>query len=301
MNWTELDTWIVITGVLVCLACALPGAFLMLNRQSMLGDGISHAVLPGLAIAFLLTHSRDILPMVVGAVVAGVLTAVLTQAVQRFGQVESGAALGVVFCGLFATGLILIRVASDRVDLDADCVLYGSIETAVVDVARVPRVALISGGLFLVNALLTVLFYKELRLAAFDPALATTLGFNADAIRLGLTLVASVTTVLAFETVGSILVIAMLVVPAATASLLTSNLSRLLVTAMLFAAASAVLGHIGAITLPGFAGRLLGHPGLGATSSAAMMAVTAGILFLLVWVFSMWRDSHGRPQRSTPT
>ena len=183
MNWSELDTWIVITGVLICLACALPGAFLMLNRQSMLGDGISHAVLPGLAIAFLLTNSRDILPMVVGAVIAGVLTAVLTQVVQRFGQVESGAALGVVFCGLFATGLILIRVASDKVDLDADCVLYGSIETAVVDVGSVPRVALISGGLLLVNALLTVIFYKELRLAAFDPALATTLGFNADAIR----------------------------------------------------------------------------------------------------------------------
>jgi len=300
MNWSELDTWIVITGALTCLACALPGAFLMLNRQSMLGDGISHAVLPGLAIAFLLTNSRDILPMVVGAVIAGVLTAVLTQAVQRFGQVESGAALGVVFCGLFAIGLILIRVASDRVDLDADCVLYGSIETAVVDVGRVPRVALISGGLLLVNTLLTILFYKELRLAAFDPALATTLGFNADAIRLGLTLAASVTTVLAFESVGSILVIAMLVVPAAAASLLTRKLHILLGLALLFAALSAVLGHIGAITLPGILGGLLGQPNLGATSSAAMMAVVAGILFSLVGVFSVWRQSGGK-SRSSPS
>jgi manganese/zinc/iron transport system permease protein len=282
MNWSELDTWIVITGVLICLACALPGAFLMLNRQSMLGDGISHAVLPGLAIAFLLTNSRDVLPMVVGAVIAGVLT-VLTQVIQRFGQVESGAALGVVFCGLFATGLILIRVASDKVDLDADCVLYGSIETAVVDVGSIPRVALISGGLLLVNALLTVIFYKELRFAAFDPALATALGFNADAIRLGLTLVASVTTVLAFESVGSILVIAMLVVPAAAASLLTRKLHFMLGLALLFAALSAVLGHVGAITLPGIVGRMLGQPGLGATSSAAMMAVAAGVLFVVAW------------------
>jgi manganese/zinc/iron transport system permease protein len=289
MNWSALDTWIVITGVLTCLACALPGAFLMLNRQSMLGDGISHAVLPGLAIAFLLTNSRDVLPMVTGAVIAGVLTAVLTQVVQRFGQVESGAALGVVFCGLFATGLILIRVASDKVDLDADCVLYGSIETAVVDVNRVPRVALISGGLFLVNALLTLLFYKELRLAAFDPALATTLGFNADAIRLGLTLVASVTTVLAFESVGSILVIAMLVVPAAAASLLVRRLHLLLGLALLFAAVSAVLGHVGAITLPAVVGGMLGQPGLGATSSAAMMAVAAGVLFLGVWSGAWFR------------
>ena len=299
MNWSELDTWIVITGVLICLACALPGAFLMLNRQSMLGDGISHAVLPGLAIAFLLTNSRDILPMVAGAVIAGVLTAVLTQVVQRYGQVESGAALGVVFCGLFAVGLILIRVASDRVDLDADCVLYGSIETAVVDVGRVPRVALISGGLLLVNALLTALFYKELRLAAFDPALATTLGFNADAIRLGLTLVASVTTVLAFESVGSILVIAMLVVPAAAASLLTRRLPRLLALALLFAAMSAVLGHIGAITLPGIVGGWFGQPRLGATSSAAMMAVVAGGLFVLAGIISACRRARHQTKLRT--
>jgi manganese/zinc/iron transport system permease protein len=290
MNWTELDTWIVITGMLICLACALPGAFLMLNRQSMLGDGISHAVLPGLAIAFLLTNSRDVLPMILGAVTAGVLTALLTQVVQRYGQVESGAALGVVFCGLFAVGLILIRVASDKVDLDADCVLYGSIETAVVDVGRVPRVALISGGLLLANAVLTLLFYKELRLAAFDPALATTLGFNAEAIRLGLTLVASVTTVLAFESVGSILVIAMLVVPAATASLLTRRLNCMLALALGFAALSAVLGHVSAITLPALAGRWVGLPDLGATSSAAMMAVTAGGLFLVAWLASSIRN-----------
>jgi manganese/zinc/iron transport system permease protein len=286
MTWTELDTWIVITGILICLACALPGAFLMLNRQSMLGDGISHAVLPGLAIAFLVTNSREVLPMILGAVAAGVLTAVLTQAVQRFGQVESGAALGVVFCGLFAVGLILIRVASDRVDLDPDCVLYGSIETAVVDLRRVPRVAIISAGLLAGNALLTVLFYKELRLAAFDPALATTLGFNAYAIRLGLTLVASVTTVLAFESVGSILVIAMLVVPGAAASLLTQKLHCLLWLALLFAALSALLGHISAITLPALVAGWLGQPGIGATSSAAMMAVAAGAIFVLAWLIS---------------
>lgn len=302
MNWSELDTWIVITGVLICAACALPGAFLMLNRQSMLGDGISHAVLPGLAAAFLLTNSREVLPMVIGAVLAGILTAVLTQAVQKYGQVESGAALGVVFCGLFALGLILIRVASDKVDLDADCVLYGSIETAVVDVGRVPRVALISGGLLLVNGLLTLLFYKELRLAAFDPALATTLGFNAEAIRLGLTLVASVTTVLAFESVGSILVIAMLVVPAAAASLLTHRLHWLLILALVFAGLSAVLGHIGAITLPQLAGRWLNHPELGATSSAAMMAVVAGVLFLGAWFWTQfrgrWRSRIGTSKAS---
>lgn len=302
MIWMELDTWIVITGVLVCLACALPGTFLMLNRQSMLSDGISHAVLPGLAIAFLLTHSREVMPMVLGAVSAGVLTALLTQAVQRLGQVESGAALGVVFCGMFALGLILIRVASDRVDLDADCVLYGSIETAAFDVGPVPRVAIVSAGLLVVNALLTILFYKELRLTAFDPALGTSLGFNADAIRLGLTIVASITAVLAFESVGSILVIAMMVVPAATASLLTRRLSVLLALALLFAALSAVLGHLGAITVPGMVGGWMGQPDLEATSSAAMMAVSAGVLFVLAWAMSAFRQRRAviASQSTTP-
>lgn len=286
MNWTSFDTWIVVTGALICMACVLPGAFLMLNRQSMLGDGISHAVLPGLAAAFLLTNSRDLLPMLAGAVVAGVLTAAITQAVQRYGQVEGGAALGVTFCSLFALGLILIRVAADRVDLDPDCVLYGSIEIAVLDVSAVPRVTLLSAGVLAVNLLLAAVFYKELRLSAFDPALATALGFNAGAIRLGLTVVASITTVLAFESVGSILVIAMLVVPPAAASLLTRRLHVLLGLSLLFAGLSAILGHVGAITLPPLIGGWFGMGNLGATSSAAMMAVTAGGFFLLSWMIA---------------
>lgn len=293
MNWGTLDNWIVITGALLCMACVLPGTFLMLNRQSMLGDGISHAVLPGLATAFLMTGSRDVVPMMVGAMAAGLLTAWLTQAVQKFGEVEGGAALGVVFCGLFAIGLILIRVASDRVDLDADCVLYGSIETAVIDTGWVPRIAWISGGLLLLNLALVALFYKELRISAFDPALATALGFSAGRIRLGLTLSASVTTVLAFESVGSILVIAMLVVPPAAASLLTRKLHYLIGLAMLLAALSAVTGHIGAITLPKWVGKWVGHPGLGATSSAAMMAVCAGLIFLGCWAVS-WSMARAR-------
>ncbi len=293
MNWTELDTWIVVTGMLICMACTLPGTFLMLNRESMLGDGISHAVLPGLAVAFLVTGSRDVLPMVLGAATAGVFTALLTQAVQRYGQVESGAALGVVFCALFALGLILIRVASDRVDLDPDCVLLGSIETAVVDTGRVPRVAWISGGLLCANALLVAVFYKELRFAAFDPALATAQGFSAGGIRLGLTLVASVTTVLAFESVGSILVIAMLVVPAASASLVTRRLPVLLGVAAVIAAASAFVGHLAAITVPRWIGQALNQPGVGATSSAAMMAVASGAAFLLCWAWAGWSRWRG--------
>jgi manganese/zinc/iron transport system permease protein len=298
MTWTELDTWIVLTGALVGMACVLPGVFLFLTRQSMLGDGISHAVLPGLAIAYLVTDSRALGPMVVGAVAAGVLTALFTQAIQRFGQVESGAALGVVFCGLFAVGLILIRIAADRVDLDADCVLYGSLETAVFDVARVPRVTVRAAALLLGNLVLVLLFYKELRMVSFDAPLATALGFSSRWVQLGLTVVSSVTAVIAFESVGSILVIAMFVVPIAAASLLTRRLGVMIALGMVFAAIAAVGGHVGAMVLPRVIGQWFGFSELRATSSTAMMSVCGGAIFVLcafVQAFRFWGKRRRAP------
>ncbi len=128
-DWGTLDTWIVLTAALSAMACALPGVFLVLKRQSMMGDALSHTVLPGIVCAFLLTHALEvrgwILPatyeatqhasMLVGAAVIGVLSAVLTEWLQRVGKVEATAALGVVFTTLFALGLLLIRVAADNV------------------------------------------------------------------------------------------------------------------------------------------------------------------------------------------
>ncbi|MEM6917075.1 MAG: metal ABC transporter permease, partial [Verrucomicrobiota bacterium] len=133
MNWSSFDTWIVVVGALCAMACALPGCFLVLRKMSMMGDAISHAVLPGLAIAFLITGSRASLPMFFGAAIAGVLTAVFTQWIARFGNVDRGAAMGIVFTTLFAIGLILIRQAADHVELDPGCVLYGAIELTPLD------------------------------------------------------------------------------------------------------------------------------------------------------------------------
>ncbi|MDP7249087.1 MAG: metal ABC transporter permease, partial [Planctomycetota bacterium] len=115
------------------MSCALLGNFLVLRRLSMMGDAISHAVLPGLAIAFLVTQSTSSFTMFVGAAVVGVLTAVFTQSILHFGKVEQSASMGVVFTTLFALGLILIRQAADSVHIDADCVLYGAIEFVPLD------------------------------------------------------------------------------------------------------------------------------------------------------------------------
>lgn len=280
MIWTELDTWIVLTGALTAMACAVPGVFLLLNKQSMLGDAISHAVLPGLAIGFLVSGSRDPLPMFIGAVLAGLFTGVVSGVIERRGRVEAGASLGVVFCSLFALGLILIRLAADHVDLDPGCVLYGALELAVIDSATVPRIVWQSGAILILNLFLAGVFFKELQVVAFDPRFAKASGIPSGLIQQGLTVVTALTTVVAFESVGSILVIAMLIVPGASAMLLSQSVSGVLLWSLVVAISSAVLGHVLAISVgPTWLGLLTGRHDLGSLSSAGMMAASAGGIF----------------------
>ena len=126
MTWDGIDTWIVVIGILTGMSSALLGSYLLLRRMSLMGDAISHAILPGLAIAFLITTSRDSIPMFIGAAFLGVLTAVITQLLHRNGKIEENASLGVVFTTMFALGLVLIALFANKVHLDASCVLYGN-------------------------------------------------------------------------------------------------------------------------------------------------------------------------------
>jgi manganese/zinc/iron transport system permease protein len=277
-NWSwSLNGWIVAAGLLSALSCALLGNFLVLRRMSMMGDAISHAVLPGLAIAFLLFDSRGSLVMFLGAAVAGVFTALFTQWVHRFGKVEESASMGVVFTSSFAVGLILIVRALDHVDLDPGCVLYGAMEAVplqkvAIAGGHVPRAVVTLAPMLAVNVLFVVFFYKELKISSFDPELATTLGINATIMHYLLMTLVAATTVASFESVGSILVIAMLIVPAAAAHLLTDRLHTMILVSLVIAALSAILGHLGAITIPTLFG-------FSDTNTAGMMAVASGALF----------------------
>lgn len=289
MEWYTIDTWIVIVGALAAVSCAVLGNFLVLRKMSMMGDAISHAVLPGLAIAFLLTQARASLMMFIAAAVVGVLTAVFTQWISRFGNVDQGASMGIVFTTLFALGLLLIVQAADHVDLDPGCVLYGAIELTPLDVVwrpeilgvalEVPRAALVLSGVLLVNLLFVLLFFKELRIASFDPELATTVGISANRMHYLLMTLVAVTTVAAFEAVGSIIVIAMLIVPAAAAHLLTDRLGAMIVWSIVLALLSAVLGHFAALIVPTWMG-------FESTSTSGMMAVVAGLIFAIVLLFA---------------
>lgn len=277
-NW-RLDGWVVAVGCLCAVSSALLGNFLVLRKMSMLGDAVTHAVLPGIAVAFFVSHSRSSLPMFVGAVVVGVLTALFTEWIRRFGKVDEGASMGVVFTSLFALGLVMLVQAADHVDLDPDCVLYGSIDLTPLDTTplwgyEIPRAALTLMPVMMINGLFVLLFFKELKISSFDPALATTMGYSAKRMHYLLMILVSITAVACFESVGSILVVAMLIVPAAAAYMLTDRLGVMIAISVVIAIGSAVTGYGAAITVPTWFG-------FESTTTAGMMAVSSGFLFVL--------------------
>ncbi|HYF15596.1 MAG TPA: metal ABC transporter permease [Phycisphaerales bacterium] len=286
MTWS-LDGWIIATGVLCAVACALPGNFLVLRRMSMMGDAISHAVLPGIAAAFLVTSSVASVPMFIGAAAVGVLTAFATEWLRRRGRVDEGASMGVVFTTLFALGLVLIVRGADHVDLDPGCVLYGAIEYTPLQKVSVlgvpvPRAAAVLAPIALANALFVAVFYKELALTSFDAAFAHAAGFRPSLMHYALMTIVAVTTVAAFESVGNVLVVAMLIVPPAAAHLLTDRLAAMIVLSTVIAAVSAAAGHVAAIAVPAAFG-------MGSTSTAGMMAVAAGGALVLAVVLGPQR------------
>jgi manganese/zinc/iron transport system permease protein len=262
--------WIIAIGSLVAASCALCGSFLVLRRMAMLGDAISHAVLPGIAIAFLVTKSRQSFAMLIGAAVLGLLTAFLVQALSRGGRVRNDAAIGVTFTSLFAIGVVLISRYAHMVDLDLDCVLYGVIEYTPLYTMKVagfdlPQAFVQMSGVFAVCLLVIVLLFKELKIASFDPEMATAAGINATLMHYVLMSLVSLTAVGSFEPVGAILVVAMLAVPPATAYLLTDDLAKMLVISVLCGVLSAAGGFFMAQWLD--------------ASTAGCMTVVSGALF----------------------
>jgi manganese/zinc/iron transport system permease protein len=313
VGWSSLDTAIALTGAVAAMSCALPGIWLLLRRQSMLGDALSHAVLPGIVIAYLAVtwfekgHVSDQvrvaegmsivfqrqLTLFIGAGISGVIAAVLSELIQRWGRVERSAALGVVFTSMFAIGLLLIRLLADKVHLDAGCVLYGNLEAnaeVVLPGTRIPQSLLVNGGMLLLNGLLVALFFKELKLCTFDPGLAEAYGFRPALVSLAVMSITAATVVTAFDSVGAILVIAMLIVPGATARFLTDRLGLMVWISLVIAGVSAVLGHLFAITLPEMICSRIGFPQVKDVGTAGMIAVTTGGMFLLAVIVS---PQHG--------
>lgn len=280
--------WTVLAACCCSVACALPGCFLVLRRLSLLGDAISHAILPGIALAFILTGSRAALPMLLGATAFGVLTAGLVRLLHGTGDIPSDSAMGVVFTSLFAVGVLLITAFAGQIDLDPGCVLYGLLEFVALDVVSIGGLAIPRAMLTLVPALLlsilfVVLLWKELKISAFDERLAASMGLHPGLVHLLLMAMVSLVAVASFEAVGSVLVVAMLVVPGATAHLLTDRLSRMLWIAAVCAVLSSIGGYAGAVLLD--------------TSVAGMIATCAGFQFALAALLAPKHGVLGRMLR----
>lgn len=318
--WTILGgehIWVVLMGFLVTATCGSIGVYLILRRMALVGDAISHSVLPGLAVAFLAAsfvagsgsvageqlletaatavhHDfRNPTLMFFGALAAGILTTLLIEVIHKKSRVKQDAAIGITFSSLFAIGVILISVFADKVDLDADCVLYGEIgqvapffspmvEVGGVGIGTWPVVRM--GTVALLTAFVIIVFYKELLVSSFDSGLAASLGINPTFVHYGLMCWLSVIVVSSFEAVGAILVIAMLILPGATASLLSHRMPTIFAIVLLHSAMSAITGlHLG---------YWLDVPIAGA------MVVMGAFFFSLAWLFSPTQGLLTRRLRS---
>ena len=268
----------------------------------MLADAITHAALPGVVLAFLVSGYLEAagwidpdggwgvrqLLMFGGAVIAGVLTALMTDWVTRSGWVRQDAALGVVFTTLFAVGLIMLRQFADKSDLDLDCVLYGQLETVGLG-ARIPGEAIACGFMLLINVLLVVLFFKELMLTTFDAGLARSLGFRPRLVHYVLMAFTSATVVTSFEVVGSILVIGMLVIPPSTAFFITRRLCPMIVISVVAAVSASVLGHVGANVFPGPLTEAFGLPLTESVRTSGAIVLAAAFQLVVAVLFGSER------------
>ena len=244
----------------------------MLRKMSMTGDAISHAVLPGIVIGFFVSGSQRSLEVIIGAGLLGILATLMIEGLRKRAKVQLDASIGITFTLLFAIGIILINIFAYKVDLDQECVLYGEIAYLPIDLWITktglnlgPRITWLAGLNFLFVGGFIFLLFKELVLTSFDESFSSVIGLPAKGINLALMSMVSYTTVSSFESVGAILVVALLVVPPSTAFLWTKSLIPLLKLTTILGILIAILGYYLAFFLD--------------SSIAGMMVTVAGGLF----------------------
>ncbi|MEX2593292.1 MAG: metal ABC transporter permease [Anditalea sp.] len=276
---------IILTGALISVSCGLLGIFLMLRKMAMTGDAISHAVLPGIVLAFLISGTREGFALIIGAGLLGVMATMLIEYLVAKVKLQADASIGITFTFLFAIGIILITFFANQVDLDQDCVLYGEIAYVPIDLwitsnnlIMGPRVLYLA----IINLLLVVtfilLFFKELKLSTFDGQFAATVGLSTTAINYGLMGMVSYTTVSSFEAVGAILVVALLSVPPAISYLWTTSLKKLILLTIIIGISVSFLGYYLAYFIN--------------SSIAGAMATVAGIMLLVSIVIKKRKTLH---------
>lgn len=267
---------IIATGCLVAISCGILGSFLVLRKMAMVSDAISHAVLPGIVIAFLLGSDMDSLGMVLGAGLIGILTTFLIEFFHQKGKLQTDASIGVTFTWLFALGVILISYYAGDAHIDEDCVLYGEIAYTPLDLIYLengmvlgPKALIVLSVILLIIIIFVTIGWKEFFITSFDPSFAISVGISSTIWHYILMSLVSLTTVASFESVGAILVVAFLITPAATAYLITTNLKKMIIYSCIIGVLCAVLGYYLAYAIDG--------------SIAGAMATVAGAMFFIVF------------------
>ncbi|WP_440897853.1 metal ABC transporter permease [Amphibacillus sp. Q70] len=269
--------WIIFTAALVGLSCGIMGVFLILKKQAMMADAISHTVLLGIVLTYLITDQLHGGVMLIGGVFAGLLTAFLVQSLHSL-NIQHDAGIGIVFTTLFAIGVILIATSVGNVHLDVQHALMGEITFVPFHTITLPLIGSIPAAtalllvVLLIILLFITIFYKEWKITSFDPALAASLGMPVLFLHYLFMSLVSITTVASFDAVGAIMVVAMLITPAASAYLWTDRLFTMFILSGTFGVISAVLGYYLAAWID--------------TSISGSMAFMTGIVFFISFIFS---------------
>lgn len=273
-----MDLSILLIAIVTAIACSVLGVFLVLRKMSMMIDAISHTVLLGIVIAFMFVHDLSSPLLIIGATLMGLVTVFLIEFLVKTKRTTEDAATGVIFPLLFSIAVLIISTSFRNVHLDIDAVLLGKLELASFDQLVIggveigPKLLYTMLVMMFVNLVAIKIFYKELKLVSFDGALAATLGFAPFIIHYLLMALVSLTAVSAFNAVGTILVVALMVGPAVTALLITKDLKYTLFYAAIIGVINSVLGYFLALAID--------------TNISGMIATTTLGVFILVLVFS---------------
>ena len=305
-EFVQLSLTPLLIGILASISCALPGTFLLLRREALISDAIGHVMLPGIVVAFLVTGVVAAWPMMIGGAAAALVAVVLIEAIKRLGNIESGAAMGVVFTSLFAGGVLLLeQTDTSSVHLDVQHALMGNLESLVwlagrdwsaltdpAALAKLPDELIRLAVVFALVVTLTIVFWRPLKIATFDESFASTMGIPTRLVSLGLVMTAAVAAVAAFDAVGVCIVIAMFICPPAAARLMSDRLEINMLWSVVFATLSAVLGYV----LAGYGPLWLG--GQHAVSAAGMIATVSGVILGLAVLFGPCRARTGEAASS---
>ena len=283
---TIIQLQIMMIALLASIACVIPGIFLVLRGVALMSDAISHAVLLGIAAMFLVTKNLDSPLLLIGAALAGLATVFLTETVIQTRRLKEDAAIGVVFPLFFSCGIILISLFARDVHLDVDMVILGEIAFAPFNrwyfygYDLGPSAFYTLGATLALNISFVLLFYKELKVSIFDHDFAYVAGFAPALLYYGLMLMTSITAVSAFDVVGSVVVVALMITPPATAYLLVNQLDQMIVLSLVLSILAALTGYGMAAWLD--------------VSIAGSIATMSGVLFLIIFLFSPTKGLVGK-------